>query len=300
VISIEQKTTNKNPRSTVGTITEIYDFLRLLYAKIGEAYSYNTDEKMVSYSEKEILELIIREFDNKEVYLLAPIVKSRKGHYKELFKKIAQQGYLRVRIDGKLQEITKNMQIERYQTHDIEMVIDRLIVQQKDKKRLAKSIETTLYHGKDMLMILDAESNSIRYFSKNLMCPTTGIAYPIPEPNSFSYNSPKGACPTCKGLGVVQEIDLNKVIPDYSISIKKGGIAPLGTYKNSWIFKQLDHIAKRYEFDLNDPIEDIPHKALNAILYGADEHFEVFSKTLGITQTYYLQFEGIVKFIQLK
>ena len=298
VISIEQKTTNKNPRSTVGTITEIYDFLRLLYAKIGEAYSYNTNEKMVNYSEKEILELILKDFNNKEIYLLAPVVKSRKGHYKELFKKIAQQGYLRVRIDGELQEISKNMQIERYQTHDIEMVIDRLIVQDKDKKRLAKSIETALYHGKEMLMILDAESNKIRYFSKNLMCPTTGIAYPIPEPNSFSYNSPKGACPTCKGLGIVQEIDLNKVIPDYSISIKKGGIAPLGTYKNSWIFKQLENIAKRYEFDLNDPIEDIPHKALNAILYGADEHFEVFSKTLGITQTYYLQFEGIVKFIQ--
>jgi excinuclease ABC subunit A len=190
------------------------------------------------------------------------------------------------------------MQVERYQTHDIEMVIDRLIVQKKDKKRLAKSIETTLFHGKDMLIILDDETNAIRYFSKNLMCPTTGIAYPAPEPNSFSFNSPKGACPTCKGLGIVQEIDLDKVIPDANISIKKGGIAPLGAYKNSWIFKQLENIAKRYDFDLNDPINKIPHKALDAILNGADEHFEIFSKTLGITQTYQLEFEGIVKFIQ--
>jgi excinuclease ABC subunit A len=215
-----------------------------------------------------------------------------------LFKKITQQGYLRVRIDGKLQEISRNMQVERYQTHDIEMVIDRLIVQKKDKKRLAKSIETALYHGKNMLMVLDEETNTVRYFSQNLMCPTTGIAYPTPEPNSFSFNSPKGACPTCKGLGIVQEIDLDKVIPDANISIKKGGIAPLGAYKNSWIFKQLENIAKRYDFDLNDPINKIPHKALDAILNGADEHFEIFSKTLGITQTYQLEFEGIVKFIQ--
>ena len=298
VIAIEQKTTNKNPRSTVGTVTEIYDFLRLLYAKIGEAYSYNTDEKMVSYSEKDIVDLILKTFANKQIYILAPVIKSRKGHYKELFKKIAQQGYLRVRIDGKLQEITKNMQIERYQTHDIEIVIDRLVVEEKNRKRLTKSIETALYHGKDMLLVLDSETEHIRYFSKNLMCPSTGIAYPTPEPNSFSYNSPKGACPHCKGLGIVQEIDINKVIPDDSISIKKGGIAPLGPYKNSWIFKQLDNIAKRYDFDLNEPINKIPKQALEAILHGAEEHFEVFSKTLGITQTYHLQFEGIVNFIQ--
>jgi len=298
VIAIEQKTTNKNPRSTVGTITEIYDFLRLLYAKIGEAYSYNTGEKMVSYSEKEILQLIQKQYTGKRIGILAPVIKSRKGHYKELFKKIAQQGYIKVRIDGEITEITPQMQLERYQTHDIEILIDRLEINQRAGKRLQKSIETALYHGKDMLMIMDEESREIKYFSKNLMCPSTGIAYPIPEPNSFSYNSPKGACPHCKGLGFVQEADLNKIIPDDSISIKKGGIAPLGAYKNSWIFKQLEIIAKRYEFSLDTPIHKIPEKAIKVILYGADEHFEIFSKNIGVTQTYHLQFEGIVHFIE--
>ncbi len=298
VISIEQKTTNKNPRSTVGTITEIYDFLRLLYAKISEAYSYNTGEKMVSYTEKEILDLVIHIYNGKNIAVLAPVVKSRKGHYKELFRNIAKQGYLRVRVDGEIREITRDMQLERYQTHDIEILIDRLSIKQGVEKRLASSIETALYHGKQMLMVLNESTGEIKYFSQNLMCPTTGIAYPIPEPNSFSYNSPKGACPHCKGLGVVQEIDMQKVIPDENISIKKGGIAPLGTYKNSWIFKQLEIIAKRYDFGLDTPINKIPKKALEIILYGADEHFEVFSKNLGITQNYHLQFEGIVHFLQ--
>ncbi len=298
VISIEQKTTNKNPRSTVGTITEIYDFLRLLYAKISEAYSYNTGEKMVSYTEKEILDLIIHIYNGKNIAVLAPVVKSRKGHYKELFRNIAKQGYLRVRVDGEIREITRDMQLERYQTHDIEILIDRLSIKQGVEKRLASSIETALYHGKQMLMVLNESTGEIKYFSQNLMCPTTGIAYPIPEPNSFSYNSPKGACPHCKGLGIVQEIDMQKVIPDENISIKKGGIAPLGTYKNSWIFKQLEIIAKRYDFGLDTPINKIPKKALEIILYGADEHFEVFSKNLGITQNYHLQFEGIVHFLQ--
>jgi len=298
VISIEQKTTNKNPRSTVGTITEIYDFLRLLYAKIGEAYSYNTGEKMISYTAKEILELIYTLYYNKEIFILAPVIKSRKGHYKELFKKIAQQGYLRVRIDGEIKEIEPGMQLERYQTHDIEIVIDRLNINERNKKRLTNSIEAALFHGKDMLMIMDTSSKEVKYYSQNLMCPSTGIAYPVPEPNSFSYNSPKGACSYCKGLGHVQEVDLKKVIPDNSMSIKNGGIAPLGAYKNSWIFKQLEIIAKRYEFSLDIPIKDIPKKAMEVILYGAEEHFEIFSKNLGVTQSYYLKFEGIVPFIK--
>ncbi len=298
VISIEQKTTNKNPRSTVGTITEIYDFLRLLYAKIGYAYSYNTNEKMVSYTEKEIQNLIYTLYNNKRISILAPVVKARKGHYKELFKKIAQQGYLRVRVDGKVQEISRNMQLERYQTHDIEIVIDRLAINENSQKRLTKSIETALYHGKNMLMVLEEESQEIKYFSKNLMCPTTGIAYPIPEPNSFSYNSPKGACPHCKGLGIVQEVDIDKIIPDSKLSIAKGGLAPLGNKKNSWIFNQLEIIAKKYNFSLTSPIKDIPKKALDTILYGADEHFEVFSKEIGVTQNYHLKFEGIIPFVQ--
>ena len=298
VIAIEQKTTNKNPRSSVGTITEIYDFLRLLYAKIGEAYSYNTGEKMRSYQEKEICELITNTYKHKNISILAPVVKSRKGHYKELFQKIARSGYLKVRVDGQLREIEKNMQLERYKTHDIEIVIDRLQLNENTKKRLKNSIETALYHGKSMLMVLDENTNQIRYFSQDLMCPSTGLAYPIPEPNHFSYNSPKGACPHCKGLGTVHEVDLQKVIPDHQISIKKGGIAPLGPYKNSWIFKQLETIAKKFNFDLNNPIKDIPPKAMDVILHGADEHFEVFSKTLGITQSYHLNFEGIIKFIQ--
>jgi len=298
VISIEQKTTNKNPRSSVGTITEIYDFLRLLYAKISDAYSYNTGEKMVSYTEKEIVSLIQKIYKHKRISLLAPVIRSRKGHYKELFKRIAQQGYLKVRIDGEITEITPGLQLERYQTHDIEIVIDRLEINERTQKRLRKSIETALYHGKDMLMILDEETQELKYFSKNLMCPSTGIAYPVPEPNSFSYNSPKGACPHCKGLGFVQEADLNKIIPDESISIKKGGIAPLGSYKNSWIFKQLEIIAKRYNFSLDTPVKNIPQEAMKVILYGADEHFEIFSKNIGVTQSYHLKFEGIINFIE--
>ena len=297
VISIEQKTTNKNPRSTVGTVTEIYDFLRLLYAKIADAYSYHTGEKMINHTEKEILEIILQTYQGKNITILAPVIKSRKGHYKELFKSIAKQGYLKVRINGQIQEIHQGLQLQRYKTHDIEIVIDRLHIQKSIEKRLSNSIETALFHGKDMLMILE-ESGKIRYFSKNLMCPTTGIAYPTPEPNSFSYNTPKGACPNCKGLGNVFEVDLQKIIPDDNISIKKGGLAPLGEYKNSWIFKQLEIIALRYNFSLDDSIKKIPKKALQTILYGTDEHFELFSKNLGVHQKYHLHFEGIVNFVQ--
>ncbi len=298
VISIEQKTTNKNPRSTVGTITEIYDFLRLLYAKIGEAYSYNTGEKMVSYTNKEIVDVILNDFNAKKISILSPVIKSRKGHYKELFKKIAQQGYIRVRIDGKIQEIEKNMQLERYQTHDIEMVIDRLKVGKNSAKRLHQSIETALFHGKDMLLIYNEENDKIRYFSKNLMCPSTGIAYAIPEPNSFSFNSPKGACQHCKGLGTVFEVDVDKLIPNYDKSINNGGIAGIENGKKTWIYQQLEIIAKRYKFSLNDPIKKIPKKALEVILNGTDEHFEIFSKNLGVTQTYQLKFDGLIPFIK--
>ncbi len=298
VIAIEQKTTNKNPRSTVGTVTEIYDFLRLLYAKIGEAYSYETGEKMISYTEKEILDLIYTLYIYKDILILSPVIKSRKGHYKELLKKIAQTGFLRVRIDGAIREIEKNMQLERYQTHDIDIVIDRLKVSKTNRKRLKQSIETALFHGKGSLIILDKAENKVQYFSKNLMCPTTGISYPEPEPNTFSFNSPKGACDYCKGLGNVLEVDMQKIIPDNQLSINKGGLAPLGSYKKSWIFSQLETIAKVYNFSLDIPIKTIPQKAMQAILYGSDEHFEIFSKNLGITQSYHLKFEGIVNFIQ--
>ncbi len=297
VIAIEQKTTNKNPRSTVGTVTEIYDFLRLLYAKIGEGYSYETGEKMVSYTEKAILKLIEEQFQNKHIYILAPIVKARKGHYKELFKKIARQGFLKVRIDGKIQEITRNMQLERYQTHDIEIVIDYLQITGHNR-RLKQSIETALYHGKGTLMIINESQEDSRYFSKNLMCPTSGISYALPEPNTFSFNSPKGACPHCKGLGTVFEVAMQKVIPNPAISIKKGGLAPLGPHKKTWLFNQLEIIAKKYNFSLDIPIKDIPKKAMSVILYGADEHFEIYSKTLGVTQSYHLKFDGIIPFIQ--
>ena len=297
VISIEQKTTNKNPRSTVGTVTEIYDFLRLLYAKIGEAYSYNTGEKMISYTDKEIFDIIQKEYEGRKISILAPVIKSRKGHYKELFKKIAQQGYLKVRVDGEIREIEKNMMLERYQTHDIEMVIDRLIAGPKAAKRMKNSIESALFHGKNTLLILDEESNQIRYFSKNHMCPTTGISYPEAEPNSFSFNSPKGACPHCKGLGMVTEVDIKKLIPDDKLSIKKGGITAIDPGKKSWINQQLELIAKRFDFSLDTPINKIPKKAMDAILYGIDEHFEVFSKNLGVTQEFHLKFDGIVHFI---
>ncbi len=298
VISIEQKTTNKNPRSTVGTVTEIYDFLRLLFAKIGEAYSYNTGEKMVSYHEKEIINIIFNDYLDKDISILAPVVKSRKGHYKELFKKIAAKGYLKVRVDGKIIPIEKNMQLERYQTHDIEIIIDRLNIKETSKKRLTQSIESALFQGKDMLMILDEATGQIRYFSKNLMCPSTGIAYPIPEPNTFSFNSPKGACEHCKGLGKITEVDLNKLIPNPDIPISKGGITAINPDKKSWIYQQLEIIAKRYKFSLNDPIKSIPEQAIQVILYGTDEHFEIVSKDIGVTQSYHLKFDGIVNFIQ--
>ncbi|WOC41273.1 excinuclease ABC subunit UvrA [Polaribacter sp. HL-MS24] len=298
VISIEQKTTNKSPRSTVGTITEIYDFLRLLYARASDAYSYNTGQKMVSYSDEQIKELILSDFADQKIAILAPLIKSRKGHYRELFEQISKQGFLRVRVDGKIQEIEKGMKLDRYKNHDIEVVIDRLVVQETSEKRLEETIKTALYSGDNILMVLAIGDNQPRYFSRELMCPISGIAYPNPEPNSFSFNSPKGACDTCNGLGITQEINLQKIIPDTAISIKSGGIIPLGEQKNSWIFKQIENIAERYQFKINDPIQAIPEAAMEIILNGGRETFSITSKTAGVTRNYEIDFEGIISFIE--
>jgi excinuclease ABC subunit A len=297
VIAIEQKTTNKSPRSTVGTITEIYDFLRLLYSRAADAYSYNTNKKMVSYSNEQIKELILSEFDNKKIVILAPVVKSRKGHYRELFEQIAKQGFVKVRVDGEIVELEKGMRLDRYKIHDIEIVIDRLHVNKTSEKRLEETITTALYSGENVLMVLEHNQQIPRYFSSELMCPETGISYPNPEPNSFSFNSPKGACEVCNGLGTIHKINIQKIIPNPENSIKNGGIAPIGEQKTSWIFKQLQLIAERYKFQLTDPISKIPAEALNVILNGGHEKFEVASKTMGITRNYEIDFEGILKFI---
>ncbi len=298
VIAIEQKTTNKSPRSTVGTITEIYDFMRLLFARAADAYSYNTNEKMVSYSDEQILNLILSDFDDKKAIILAPVIKSRKGHYRELFEQIAKQGFVRVRVDGELMEIEKGMRLDRYKNHDIEIVIDRLKIDKTVVKRLSESINTALYSGNNVMMVLDSESEKPRYFSRELMCPTTGIAYPNPEPNTFSFNSPKGACPKCNGLGNIQVVNETKIIPDDSLSIKSGGIAPIGEQKTSWIFKQLQLIADRYGFKLTDPIKSISKEAIEVILNGGNEKFEIESKSMGITRNYEIDFEGIINFIE--
>ena len=300
VIAIEQKTTSKNPRSTVGTITEIYDFLRLLFARAGEAYSYKTGEKMVSYTDSQIKDLITENFQGKKVSILAPVVRSRKGHYRELFEQIAKQGFLKVRADEEVLDIEKGMKLDRYKTHDIEIVIDRLKIEDKPEsdKRLEESIKTAMYHGDDSLMILEQESGNVRFFSRNLMCPTTGISYPSPEPNSFSFNSPKGACPNCNGIGTLYQVNLDKIIPDPKKSIKKGGLEPHGPQKKNWVFSQLELIAERFDFSLNDPIENIPKPALDMILYGGKEKFSKESKALGITRDFKIDFEGVAKFIE--
>lgn len=300
VIAIEQKTTSRSPRSTVGTITEIYDFLRLLYARASDAYSYETGEKMVSYSDEQIKELILSEFDAKKVTILAPVIRSRKGHYRELFEQIGKQGFVKVRVDGEILEIKKGMRIDRYKTHDIEIVIDRLKISPEcdENRRLTETILTAMYHGDDVMMVLDNETEEVRYFSRSLMCPTSGISYPNPEPNNFSFNSPKGMCPHCKGLGRVHEVNLEKIIPNPKLSIKQGALAPHGPQKDNWVFKQLELIAQRYEFSLADPFENIPDEAKEVIFYGTKETFEVASKTLGITRTYKIDFEGIATFLQ--
>jgi excinuclease ABC subunit A len=297
VISIEQKSTNRNPRSTVGTITEIYDFMRLLFARAADAYSYVTGEQMVRYSEHQIVELILARYVKKEILILAPVVKGRKGHYRELFEQIRKQGYLNVRVDGEVREITHGLQLDRYKIHDVEIVIDQVNVHPEAKKRLAGSINLAMRHGKDVMMILDMSTETARHFSRLLMCPTSGISYNEPEPNTFSFNSPYGACPKCNGLGTISEIDIGKIIPDRSKSIKKGGIIPLGEYKNSWIFKQIEAIGEKYGFDINTPIDEIPENAINIILNGSDEVFRVKNEYLGVSSSYALNFEGIVSFI---
>jgi excinuclease ABC subunit A len=300
VIAIEQKTTNKSPRSTVGTITEIYDFLRLLYARGADAFSYNTGEKMISYSDDQIKSLILEDFNGKRISILAPVVRSRKGHYRELFEQIAKQGFLKVRVNGQIRDLEYGMKVDRYKTHDIEIVIDRMAIDTEEDtdKRLSESIKTAMYHGEDVIMVIEQESQEVRFYSRNLMCPSSGISYPNPEPNNFSFNSPKGACPCCNGLGTVNEINLQKIIPNSKSSIKNGGFAPLGEYKNSWIFKQLEIIAQKYNFKITDAIEDIPQEAMDMILYGGNEKFSVVSKVMGITKDYKIDFEGISNFIK--
>ena len=300
VIAIEQKTTSKSPRSTVGTITEVYDFLRLLFARAADAHSYNTGEKMVSYSDEQIKDLIIESYEGKKINILAPIIKSRKGHYRELFEQVAKQGFVKVRVDGEVKDIVKGMKVDRYKTHDIEIVIDRLkVVENEDfHKRLSETINTAMYSGNNVLMVLEEGTTVPRYFSRDLMCPTTGISYPVPEPNTFSFNSPKGMCPNCNGLGHVYEVNEQKIFPNKKLSIKGGGIAPLGEYKKSWAFKQIETIGQRYNFQLTDPISEIPQEAINVLLNGGRESFEVDSKALGVKRTYKIDYEGISNFIK--
>ena len=299
VISIEQKSVNKNPRSTVGTITEIYDFLRLLYARIGEAYSYNTGEKMVRYTEEQITDLILKEFDGKRINILAPAVRGRKGHYRELFEHIRQAGFTRVRVDGVMHEIEFGMMVDRYKTHDIEIVVDRIEVHEDSLTRIKKSVQTAFRYGKGLLMVLDNDTEQLRYFSRLLMCPTTGLSYEDPEPNTFSFNSPYGACPKCNGLGEIAVVDKEKLIPNPNLSLRKGGLAPAGEYKaGSWIFRQLEAIGLKYGYTLDTPMKDISEEALDVILYGTNETFDVKRETLGITSTVKINFEGIINFIE--
>lgn len=298
VISIEQKTVNKNPRSTVGTITEIYDFLRLLFARASDAYSYETGELMQKFSEKQIFERIISTYQDKEISILAPLVSGRKGHYRELFEQIRKQGFVKVRVDGEIKEITLKMQVERYKIHDIEIVIDQIKINDSANARLNSSLQTAMKHGKGMMQVLDHETNKARNFSRFLMCPTTGISYPEPEPNLFSFNSPYGACPKCNGLGKVTDIDLQKIIPNASKSIKNGGIEPLGSYKNNWIFRQIEALGEKYRFDISQPIEDLSDEVVNIILYGSDDIIRVKTDYAGTSSSYSMTFQGVVNFIQ--
>ena len=298
VISIEQKTTNKNPRSTVGTTTEIYDYMRLLFARAGKAYSYVTGEEMVKYTEEKVLQMIMSDYAEHKIMLLAPIVRSRKGHYRELFESMRRKGYLYVRVDGEIKEISRGMKVDRYKNHDIEVVIDKLVVKPKDDERLKKSVSIAMKQGDGLVMVLDADTGEGKYFSKRLMCPTTGISYSDPAPNNFSFNSPQGACPRCKGLGYINEIDLGKVIPDRSQSIYKGGIVPLGKYKNQMIFWQIDTILHKYDCDIKTPIEDIPDDALNEILYGSLEDVRIDKSLVHTSSDYFTTFDGVVKYLK--
>jgi excinuclease ABC subunit A len=297
VIAIEQKTTGKNPRSTVGTITEIYDFLRLLYARAGIAYSYNTGEPMVKYTDDQIINLIIEKYKNQKIYILAPVIKGRKGHYKEVFEQIRRKGFLNARVDGELIEVRHGLKLDRYKAHFIEIVIDKMLVNSEDRNRLKSSVSLAMQHGKGIIMVLDAEKKAPRFFSRLLMCPTTGISYNEPAPHTFSFNSPQGACSRCNGLGSVNQIDITKIIPNPELSIKKGGIQPLGPYRNALIFWQLEAIASKYKFSLTIPVKDIPEEGMNVILYGAEETFKLENTPLGFSTNYFLSFEGVINYV---
>ncbi len=300
VIAIEQKTTTKSPRSTVGTITELYDYIRLLFARVGTAFSYVTQEKMVNYSDDQILQLILEEYSDKKIIILSPLIKARKGHYRELFDTLSRQGFLRVRVDGEILDLSPGMKLDRYKTHDIELIVDRLRIKNEENnlKRLNESIKTAMHFGEESMVLIDAETDKLRYFSRKLMCPTSGVSYALPEPNSFSFNSPKGMCLNCKGLGNQFEVSRKKIIPDDSISIENGGISPLGQKKSNWGFRQMEVIAKRYNFSLSDPINKIPPNAMEVILKGGYEKFSVCSKVLGVTRDYKIDYEGIENFIK--
>ena len=297
VISIEQKTTNKNPRSTVGTVTEIYDFLRLLYARAGEAYSYLTGERMVKYTEEQILDLLLRQYEGHKIYLLAPLVRNRKGHYKELFESVARRGYLSVRVDGEVREVTPGMKVDRYKNHDIEVVVDKLCVQEKDNERLRKSLAQAMHLGDGLLLVLDAADDSVRYFSKRLMCPTTGLSYREPAPHNFSFNSMSGACPKCKGLGFVSIIDRAKVIPNPELSIRAGAIEPLGKFKNALIFWEIEAVLSLYGYTLNTPVKDLPEEALDDIFNGRADRLRIPAALMHTAEDYYVEFGGLVKYI---
>lgn len=297
VISIEQKTTNKNPRSTVGTTTEIYDFLRLLFARVGEAYSYVTGEKMVKYTEEKIVNLILEHYEGKQTYILSPLVKGRKGHYKELFEKVSKKGFLNVRIDGEITEIVRGLKLDRYKTHDIELVIDKLIVRKSDEQRLKKSVALAMNQGNGIIMLLEKRTDKIRFFSKHLMCPTSGISYAEPAPHNFSFNTPKGACPVCNGIGEINQIDIDKIVPNKDLSIDQGGIAVLGKQKNSLVFWQIEAICEKYGASIKTPIKQLPEEALNEILNGTSDHIHIKNESLG-TSNYYVPYYGIVKYIE--
>ena len=299
VISIEQKTTNKNPRSTVGTTTEIYDFLRLLYARAGEAYSYLSGEKMVKYSEEQILDLILNDYAGRKIYLLAPLVRGRKGHYKELFEQVRKKGYLYVRVDGEVREALPGMKLDRYRTHDVEVVIDKLKVQDKDDSRLKSSVATAMRQGDGLLMVLDLETAQVRHYSRRLMCPVTGLSYREPAPNNFSFNSPQGACPRCKGLGEVSTMALDKVIPDRSLSIQDGAIVPLGKGKNSMIFWEISALLEKYDATLKTPVCELPDEAIDDVLYGSEERIKIKSQLIGTSSDYFTTFDGVAKYITL-
>ena len=298
VISIEQKTTNKNPRSTVGTTTEVYDYMRLLFARAGKAYSYMTGEPMVKYTEEKVIEMVTHDYAGKKILILAPVVRSRKGHYRELFESMRRKGYLHVRVDGEVLEITRGMKVDRYKNHDIEVVIDRMAVKDSIDDRLKKSVQMAMKQGEGLLMIMDYETGAVKHFSKRLMCPTTGISYSDPAPNTFSFNSPQGACPRCKGLGYINEIDLEKVIPNRKLSIHEGAIVPLGKYKNQMIFWQIDAILQKYDCTVKTPVKDIPEEALNEILYGSLETIRIDKELVHTSSDYFVSFDGIVKYLR--